>query len=176
MNIYKRILHIGIAVGLIAVAMILATVEEEGPSVIALILGITTLVYGIRCFAAYITKFRYMVGGREQLYIGIIAMDLGLLIVSAFNGSSGLILLYLLGMRAFSGGIDIARALESKKHAAPWKTKLAAGILSLGTVLLGIIFFRNPDTVVDIYCIGLIISAVEHIITAFRRTEIVTIA
>ena len=40
MNIYKRILHIGIAVGLIAVAMILATVEEEGPSVIALILGI----------------------------------------------------------------------------------------------------------------------------------------
>lgn len=111
-----------------------------------------------------------------QLYIGIIVMDLGLLIIGSFNGSGILILIYLLGFRLVMGVIGVARALERKKSGASWKIRLAGGIISLLTVLVGIIFFREPEVVVDIYCIGLLISAVEHIVTAFRRDKVVSIA
>ena len=111
-----------------------------------------------------------------QLYIGIVVMDLGLLIISSSSGSTILILIFLLGFQLVTGAIGVARALEARKNGAPWKVRLAGGIVSLVTVILGIIFFRDPENVVDIYCLGLIFSAVEHIITAFRREKVVTIA
>ena len=175
MKINKRILHILIGTGLILAAILLFSLGEDGPEVVALILGISMLVYGIRCLVAYFTKFRYMVGGRTQLYIGILTLDLGLLIGASFNGSMFLILLYLLGIRLLSGVIDLLRALESKKNDSPWVMKLLAAIVSLVTVILGVIYFSNPKTVVTIYCIGLAISAVEHFITAFGKSEAVTI-
>lgn len=176
MEIHNRILHILIAVGLICIAVLLYFLGEDGPNVIALIMGVTLAIYGIRCLVAYFLKFRYIIGGRMQLYIGIIVMDLGLLIIGSFNGSGILILIYLLGFRLVMGVIGVARALERKKSGASWKIRLAGGIISLLTVLVGIIFFREPEVVVDIYCIGLLISAVEHIVTAFRRDKVVSIA
>ena len=175
MKIYNRILHILIAVGLISVAVLLAFLGEKGQKLIGLIMGVSLIIYGIRCLVAYFLKFRYTVGGRMQLYIGIIVMDLGLLIFSSYNGSSFLILIYLLGFRFVLGGIDVARALEARKNRAPWKVKLAVGIISLATVLLCIIL-RDPEIVVDVFCFGLLLSTVEHIITAFQRNRIVTIA
>ena len=75
-----------------------------------------------------------------------------------------------------TGAIGVARALEARKNKSSWKLRMTAGMISLATVLLGLIFFRQPDAVVDIYCIGLLFSAIEHFITAFRRNKIVTIA
>ena len=175
MGIHNRILHILIAVGLIFMAVLLFFLGEYGTQLVALIMGFTLLIYGIRCLVAYFLKFRFTVGGRMQLYIGIIVMDLGLLILGSFNGSSVLIMFYLLGFRLVTGGIDVARAIEARKNKGHWKIRLTAGIISLGTAL-GFIFFKDPYAVVDIYCIGLLFSAVEHIITAFRRNKIVTIA
>ena len=175
MGIHNRILHILIAAGLVFMAVLLFFLGEYGTQLVALIMGFTLLIYGIRCLVAYFLKFRFTVGGRMQLYIGIIVMDLGLLILGSFNGSSLLIMFYLLGFRLVTGSIDVARAIEARKNKAPWKIRLTAGIISLGTAL-GFIFFKDPYAVVDIYCIGLLFSAVEHIITAFRRNKIVTIA
>lgn len=171
-----RILHIVIAIALVALAGLLYYVEEYGPILIAIILGFTSFAYGLQCLIAYFTKYRYIVGGRSQLYIGIIAMNLGLLIMGSSTESTYMILFYLLGIRAVTGVINIARALESKKNGGSWKVKLTAGIITMITVVMGIIYFRSPETVVDIYCIGLLTSAAEHIIAAFRKTEIVTIA
>ena len=176
MKIHIRFLHILIALSLVLLVILLVSLGEQGPMFVALVFGLSTLIFGIRSLVAYFMKYRYMVGGRSQLYIGIIGMDLGLLITGAARGSTFLILLYLLGIRAVTGGIDIARALESKKHEAPWVVKLVSGIISLATVVIGLIFFTNPETVVDIYAIGLIVSAAEHLITAFRRSKVVTIA
>jgi uncharacterized membrane protein HdeD (DUF308 family) len=175
MKLYNRILHILIAIILICVALLLLILGEDGKSLIALIMGGALLIYGIRCLAAYFLKFRYTVGGRMQLYIGIIVMDLGLLIISSYNGSGFLVATYLLGFRMVMGAIDLARALEARKNGAPWKIKLTAGIISLATVLLCIIL-RDPEAIVDVFCLGLVLSAVEHIITAFRKNKIVTIA
>jgi uncharacterized membrane protein HdeD (DUF308 family) len=176
MGIHNRILHILIAAGLVFMAVLLFFLGEYGSKLVALIMGFSLLIYGIRCLVAYFIKYRYIVGGRMQLYIGIIVMDLGLLIISSYNGSGVLILIYLLGFRLVMGVIGVARALERKKSGASWKIRLAGGIISLLTVLVGIIFFREPEVVVDIYCIGLLISAVEHIVTAFRRDKVVSIA
>lgn len=176
MGIPKRVLHILIGIGLILVAVLLGLLGPLSPELIALILGFSMFGYGIRCFVAYFTKFRHMVGGRKQLYNGILTLDSGLLLLGSFNGSAFLILLYLLGIRLVTGAIDLARAIEAKKHNSPWIVKFLAGIISLATVVFGVIFFRDPETVVDIYCISLIISAVEHFITAFRKTKTATIA
>jgi hypothetical protein len=175
MKIRNRVLHILIAAGLIFVAVLLAILGEDAEKLIGLIMGFTLLIYGIRCLVAYFFKFRYTVGGRMQLYIVIIVMDLGLLITGSYNGSSFLVVTYLLGFRMVMGGIDFARAFEARKNGASWKLKLAAGIISLGTALLCIIL-RDPETALDIFCLGLLLSAVEHIITAFRKNKIVTIA
>ena len=175
MKVYNRILHILIATGLIFVAVLLAVLGEGAKELIGLIMGVSLLIYGIRCLVAYFLKFRYTVGGRMQLYIGIIVMDLGLLIISSYNGSSFLVATYLLGFRLVMGGIDVARALEARKNRAPWKIKLTVGIISLATTLLCIIL-KDPEAVVDVFCLGLLLSAAEHIITAFRKNKIVTIA
>ena len=176
MKLHKRILHILIGLGLILVAILLGLLGEDGPEVIALILGISMLAYGIRCFIAYFTKYRHMVGGRTQLYNGILTLDLGLLMLSSFNRFTFLILIYLLGIRLLTGGIDLMRSLESKKNGSPWVIKMVSAFISFATVILGIICFSDPETVVDIYCISLLISAVEHFITAFRKSHAVTIA
>ena len=176
MRLHNRIFHILIAIGLIFVAVLLLALGKEGADAVALIIGISMLVSGIRSLVAFISKTRFMVGGRTQLYMGILTMDLGLLIISSFSGSTYLILLYLLGMLALTGGIGAARAMEAKKHGAPWKIRMLTGVLSLAMMLLGLIFFRDPETVVDIYSISLFISAVEHFYTAFRRTRAVSIA
>ena len=176
MKINKRILHILIGLGLILVAVLLISLGEKGPEIIALVLGISMLIYGVRCLIVYFTKFRHMVGGRSQLYNGILTLDLGLLMLISFNTSTFLILVYLLGARLLSGGIDLMRSLESKKNGSPWLVKLLSAIISLVTVILGVIYFRDPDVVVLIYCISLGISAIEHFIAAFRRSKAVTIA
>lgn len=123
MKINKRILHILIGPGLILVAVLLISLGEKGPEIIALVLGISMLIYGVRCLIVYFTKFRHMVGGRSQLYNGILTLDLGLLMLISFNTSTFLILVYLLGARLLSGGIDLMRSLESKKNGSPLARK-----------------------------------------------------
>ena len=96
--------------------------------------------------------------------------------ISNFSKYTFVILLYLLGIRLLTGGIDLMRSLESKKNGSPWVIKMISAFISLATVILGIIYFGDPETVVDIYCISLLISAIEHFITAFRKSKAVTIA
>jgi uncharacterized membrane protein HdeD (DUF308 family) len=176
MKLHNRILHILIAAGLLFLAVLLVLLGVEGTKMIALIMGFYLLIFGIRSLVAFLIKFRLIVGGRMQLYIGIISMDLGLLIISSSSGSNFLILIYLLGFRLITGVIGVARAMEAKKNGAPWKVRLAGGIISLITVILGLIFFMDPEVVVDIYVLSLLFSVVEHFIAAFRRDKVVTIA
>ena len=49
MKIYNRILHILIAVGLIFVTVLLAFLGEKGQKLIGLIMGVSLIIYGIRC-------------------------------------------------------------------------------------------------------------------------------
>ena len=176
MGIPKRIFHILMAIVMIILALVLILLGEAGTEIIALIQGLAMLFSGLGSLIAYFTKFRYVIGGRNRLYIGILSLDFGLLLISSFAGSKYVILLYLLGIRLFTGGISLARALEARKNKSPWVIHLISAIVNLGTVILGLIYFSDPEVVVDIYCLGLLISAVEHFYNAFRRSTAVSIA
>jgi hypothetical protein len=62
-----------------------------------------------------------------------------------------------------------------KKVAGPWKLKLGHGIINFLLALACVVFIKQTNTALIIYCIGLINSAVIQIISAFRRTAFVVI-
>ena len=78
MKIHIRFLHILIALSLVLLVILLVLLGEQGPMFVALVFGLSTLIFGIRSLVAYFMKYRYMIGGRSQLYIGIIGIKQGL--------------------------------------------------------------------------------------------------
>ncbi len=121
-----------------------------------------------------------MVGGKTFLYQSMLIMDFAVftLSISTMNNKI-IILIYLLGIYAFTGAIDILRALEAKgAGAGGWRLKLFRGITGILFVialfLIGFVFGRT-DIFVYGYCFSLAYSAIIRIITAFRRTAIVYI-
>ena len=94
--------------------------------------------------------------------------------------TSFVVMLYLLGVYAFSGVIDILRAFEAKNYgSSAWMLKLLGGLVYIvfAVVLLIIGFFvGNSALLVYGFCVSLVYSAVVRIITAFRKTAIVFIA
>lgn len=176
MRISERFRNVLLAVGMLLLVVILISIPELGPPIIAIILGLTMIVAGIRYLIDYFSKFRYTVGGKSRFYTGVISLDIGLLLGSAFNGSTIIILFYLLGMRVVTGVITLLRALEAKKNNGQWKFAMFTAVFNFVIVVAGVIFMRNPTTVVYVYCIGLVVSAINLILQALRKTAIETIA
>ncbi len=87
---------------------------------------------------------------------------------------------YLLAVFAFSGGIDILRALEAKRYGAPsWKLKLISGCVTIAAAAaIGIagFCFGSPELAVYGYCVSLLYLAVVRLIAAFRKTAVIYIA
>ena len=71
------------------------------------------------------------------------------------------------------------RALEARKLEAPdWKLKLPVGIVNIGFAAAALVFgllLGNMRDLTWIYAAGLIYSALENLISAFRKTAIVYI-
>lgn len=180
MRASRRVLNLLQGIGsvfLIVVVIVLwAIIPELAPQMIALILGVSMIVFGIRSLIQYVTTFRHMIQGETMLYSGIIALDLGLLLMHAYNGSTILILIYLLGLRLFTGGIDAARALQAKKMGGRWKIQLLSGAVNVAIAVVGIVFIRNPNTIIYIYCLGLAFSAAGKFVAVFKKTAFEYIA
>ncbi len=89
------------------------------------------------------------------------------------------IVLYILGINAFSGIVDILRALEARKLQSPsWRMNLAAGIVSIVFALAaGVsgLVMKDMEVTTIIFVIGVFWSAAAKLISAFRRTAIVYI-
>ena len=86
------------------------------------------------------------------------------------------IFLYLIFVHAFSGVVEILRAMEAKSTVeGPWKLKFIHGLINLAMAMTCLIFIRNQNVSIMIYSIGLIYSAIVRIITAFRRTSFILI-
>ena len=175
MTKFTRIRNLIIGLIMIAIAVTLLLEPASGPVVILLILGIGLVGSGIGTLIFYFTMARHMVGGKKMFYRGILILDLGALLLAGYQGSEQLVLLYLLGVVAISGGIDIIRALESRKAGAPWKFRLVGGLVSIAILLVGLACMSNPHTVVYIFCFGLLYLGVARIISVFRKTAVVYI-
>ena len=172
----QRIKNVLIGILIILGAVILIAFPEEGIIITASILSLSLFVYGIKTLIYYITMTRHMVGGRIMLYLAVVVLDLGMFTMMLTNIPKMYIALYLVVVYAFSGAIDILRALEAKKYQAPsWRFSLISGIINVVIAILCIVFIGSTNLIVYLYSAGLIYSAIARIITAFRKTAIVYI-
>lgn len=172
----QRIKEIIAALLTIGLAILMIMSPAEGYMVILAILSFVLIVRGFREIVYYFAMTRYMVGGRTTLYTGIILLDFGIMAGSLTDVPHYYILLYLIGIHAFSGVIEVVRALEVKGvGAGSWKLKLSHGIVDITITLVCILFMKQLNVAVIIYSAGLIYSSLLRIISACRKTKLVFI-
>ena len=160
-------------------AWLLFRLGEDGFQLVSLILSMSLIVFGLRKLIYYFNMARHMVNGKSLLFIGVIALDLGIFTLSISRYQGPLIALYLLGFYAFAGVIDILRAREAKQLEAPaWKFSLAEGIANIGFAAAAFVFgllLGNLRLLANIYAVGLLYAAFLNLLSAFRKTAIVYI-
>ena len=172
MSFTKKIVEIISSVGILFLALILLMGQNDALEIAAGILCLTMLVVGIRYMVIYFTMARYMVDGRKLFYYGLIILDMSFLCGVVLDRSHRLLLLYLVGMHAFYGVVQLLRALEEKKYdTSAWKFKLLTALINLGISVACIFFIRQESTMAMIFGGGLIYTAVVKFITAFRKEE-----
>lgn len=173
MSKLKRIQSIITGLVLIILALLTLLMGEEGYLFILILLGITLVIAGLRKLVYYFSMARHMTGGRIILYLGILMFDFGILTLSLYQVPKIYLGLYLFVINAFSGGIDVMRAMEAKRFGGRgWRRKLTIGILTIFAALICIIYCREPIISSIIYSIGLIGSACTRFANAFRKDAI----
>jgi len=175
----QRLSNILIGLILILSSILIFVIPEAGYPFAVTLIGMSLTLTGLRMLIYYISMARHMVGGKLMLFIGIIALDAGMLSLSLQDSPRGFMIVYLLGTYAFSGLVDVLRARESRQVGAPsWRLNLTIGIINLALAILAGFFgivLKAADTVSYIYGAGVFYSGIMRIITAFRRTSIVYI-
>ena len=157
----------------IACAALLALFPEYAPPFIVLILGASVTLMGIRRLVYYLSMARFTIGGRTILYQGVIFLDFGIFTLGYANIPGQYIMIYLLIGYIFSGVIDVMRALEIKKYrSGSWRFKLMVGIVNVALGVLCAAQINSSGTLVYIYCVGIVWSAVGRMINAFRPSAV----
>ena len=161
---------------MLAGGIVVVCQPEIGVMFIVLIVVVTTILKGAGSLLYYITMARHMVGGKLQLYKGIILLDVGMFFLSQDDMPMIYLVLYLLIANMISGVIGILGANEARQmESGRWRIKMAIGAADVLFGLASIFCLGRPNILVYIYSAGLIYSAVLRIISAFRRSAIVYI-
>lgn len=178
MSLFQRIRSALRGVFTLLLAVLLAVIPKESYDLIALLIGITLLIYGARMLIFYFSMARHMVGGKTTLYQSIIILDLSLLTLSIAAMGDVIVLVYLLFMFAFTGFIGVMRALEARQVGSRWRFQLVGGavrvLFAISLLVVGVIL-RRTEIMVYGYCLSLAYSGVTRIVNAFRKTAIVYI-
>ncbi len=177
MTFFQRIrnLIIGVVMMIVALTFIFDPSDSAYLFVIA-VLSLGLAIYGLKNIIFYFTMARHMVGGKIMLVQGVIILDLALLTGSLSNVPKIYVLLYLVVVHAFSGIIEILRAMEARRTVSGhWRMKFSHGVLNCLLALSCFIFIRQTHTATVIYSMGLLYSAVMRIADAFRRTTFILI-
>lgn len=177
MSEFQRVRKVLFGLCMLAVAILLiAFPSDEAYMVIVAILTIGLAIAGIKDIIFYFMMARHMIGGKMILIQGVIILDFAIITGSLANVPKIYILLYLIGVHAFSGVVEVLRAMESKKAVSgPWKMKFAHGLVNFALAIACLIFIRKSNTALLIYSLGLIYSAIVRIFSAFQRTSFILI-
>lgn len=177
MTAYQRIKKILFSLCMFAVALFFFLYPSDTAyKIVVAILSLGLAIAGIKDIIFYFTMARHMVGGKIILIQGVIVFDFAIITGSLANVPKIYILLYLIGIHAFSGGIEILRAMEARKTVAgPWKRKFAHGIVNFILAIACLVFIRQSNTALIIYSLGLMYSAVIRLFDAFGKTAFVVI-
>ena len=176
MSFFQRFKSILAGILMLFFVALLLLLPNEAYYLVAGVLGLMLIIYGIRLLWYYLTMARHMVGGKSVLYRSIIAFDAAILLTTAIPMSRQIVMFYLLFIYAFYGVIDVLRALEAKSHGARWKFKFFSGIIEVLfaiSLLIAGMFVGNPVFIVYGYAISLVYTAIVRIVGAFRKTAIV---
>lgn len=170
----KKVL-LGLFMFFMALGFIYEPSDEMYMAVVA-ILALGLAVAGIKDIVFYFKMARHMIGGKMILVQGVIILDFGLFTASLTDVPKIYILLYLIGVHAFSGVVEVLRAMEAKRTVeGPWKLKFSHGLVNFALAIACLVFIRNSNTALMIYSIGLIYSAIISIFSAFRKTTFILI-
>ena len=177
MTLFQRIRKFLFGILLLFIAIIfLASPGGDTYQVVIGVLAIGLAIKAIKDIVFYFSMARHMVGGKMILFQGVIILDFAIFTASLSQIPKIYILLYLIFINAFSGVVEVLRALEAKRTVeGPWKLKMGHGVINLALAISCLVFIRNENTAMIIYSIGLMYSALMRIISAFRRTTFVTI-
>lgn len=176
MSRFQRIVNIFIGIVMILGGITIAVLPEVGLVIVAFVMCVALIVYGIRRLVYYFTMARHMVGGQIMLFLGVVIIDLGLFVLTLSGVPHFYIMIYLLAIHGFSGAIEILRSLEAKRLGAPsWKFKLATGVVDILIAAACGVFIKSEAIAVYIFCAGIIYSGIARIISAFRRIAVIYI-
>ena len=177
MTVFQRIR--GVIAGLIMMAVAVFFIIRPSDGAYAYVIAVLSLglaIKGLKDIIFYFTMARHMVGGKMILIQGVIILDFALLTGSLSDVPKIYVLLYLVAIHAFSGVVEILRAMEARKTVSgPWKMKFSHGVINFLLALACFVFIRQTHTALIIYCIGLFYSAVMRIIYSCQRTTFVLI-
>ena len=148
---------------------------EEAYLFVILVFAFLLFIYSIRMLVYYFQMARYMVGGKEILYRGILFLDLSIFIITLSTIPSTYVMLYMVGMLAFSGAVDIMNAMDLRRLQGHWILQFIRGTVCVVGAVLCIAMMNTPKMVVTIFCFMLFYNAVMRIINAVRPTEIIAI-
>ena len=171
----QRIWSIFFGLIMVAMGVVLPIYPKYAFAAITILLGLSLFLSGFRQLIYYFTMARHMVGGRTMLYRAVIVFDMGMFTLTLTDIPTIYVMLYLIGIHAFSGTIDILLALESKRSESAWKLGISHGIMDVLIALLCLAFLGSVTVAIYIYSFGLCYSGVMRIIRGVRRTAIVYI-
>lgn len=176
MTKFQRIENIAAGIVMILCAAVLLHSPEEGLPFLTTILSISLTLAGLRFLIYYFTMARYMVGGRNILYTGVIVLDFGLFTYSIVDERGIIIILYLLSLHVFFAVVNLVKGIRERRSRVPyWKVDAVQGIVNLLIAGASVAFIHSIRIIVCLYCAGLFYSAAGRIYSAFRRTAIVYI-
>ena len=175
MTNWQKISSFLVAILMILFGLLILFMGEEAYFFVILALAFLLFLYSIRMLVYYSRMARYMVGGKEILYRGILFLDLSIFIVSLSRVPTTYVMLYMVGMLAFSGAVDIMNAMDLRRLQGHWILQsIRGGVCVIGAVLC-LVMMNTPDMVVTIFCFMLFYNAVMRIINIIRPTEIIAI-
>ena len=161
---------------MLAAGVLVICRPATGIRLIMLIIIVTMILKGLGSLSFYFTMARHMVGGKLQLYKGIILLDIGMFFMTLDDVPIIYLMLYLLVANLISGVIEILGAREARQmEAGSWKMKTAIGAADVLFGLASIFCLGRPNLLVYIYATGLAYSAALRIVSALRRSAIVYI-
>ncbi|WP_034452834.1 DUF308 domain-containing protein [Butyrivibrio sp. AE2032] len=173
MSNFQRITSIVTAVFMLGFAISLFIDPKSGYVMVVSVLGIALIGYGVGTLIYFFTMARHMVGGKLELYKGVILTEFGYLAYSANDIPRVYVIIYLAVIHLFEGVVEVLRSGEAKAQGGHWKLKFFHGIVDFALAVLCIIYIRKTNTAVFIYAIGLVYSAAMRIAGALRKSVVV---
>ena len=153
---------------LLAFCAVLLLFPEDGCSIIAAVLSIGLVFKGLQLLFYYLTMARFMVGGKDILFRGILILDMGAFTGTIVNEPRVYIVVFIVAYYAFAALVNILRCIEDRSLGSPsWKINLLQGAAALFITIVCICFIGSYRILSFLLCAGLIYSAMIRIATAF---------